>query len=268
MSGTIEAAQRDLSDCHEKLGNVLQASGDLAGARETYQNGMVIDLKLAREGGNAHAQRDLAASYNRLGNVLQASGDLVGAREAYENDRHNRGVNLAARRGERRGAARSGAKLQCGRHDSPALEDAAGARDALEKGLAVVGSLIRNHPKNLDYALSLDRLRIQRALSLARLGDDAQATAEAGEVVERVREDGENLYNVACGFSLASAAVAKDGSLPHQDERSRRAEQHAARAVAILPQARDTGLFKDPANIAHMTEPQVSRFTNLRSDLR
>jgi hypothetical protein len=58
------------------------------------------------------------------------------------------------------------------------------------------------------------------------------------------------LYNAGCFFSLASAAVAKDGALPQQVERCQRAEEYAARAVSFLSQARDAGFFKDRAKIA------------------
>jgi hypothetical protein len=102
----------------------------------------------------------------------------------------------------------------------------------------------------LDEGVSRDWLQVRHAYSLVRLGEHVRATAEASEAFERVRESGGALYFVSCVFSLASAAVAKDGTLPQQVERSRLADEHAARAVAILLKARDAGCFKDPAKIA------------------
>src|SRR3954452_14500679 len=78
--------QSDLATSWNKLGDVRQAQGDLAGARQAYEKGMrIADMLAALDPGNAQWQRDLAVSWWRLGDVRQAQDDLAGALQAYEN---------------------------------------------------------------------------------------------------------------------------------------------------------------------------------------
>jgi len=72
------AWQRDLAVSHNKVGDVLRAQGNLAGALE------IGERLAAADPGNAGWQRDLAVSHNKVGDVLRAQGDLAGAVEAYE----------------------------------------------------------------------------------------------------------------------------------------------------------------------------------------
>ena len=76
--------QRALSVSQDSLGDVLQAQGDLAGARKAYGESLAVRQRLAAaDPGNAGRQRDLSVSQERLGDVLQAQGDFAGARKAY-----------------------------------------------------------------------------------------------------------------------------------------------------------------------------------------
>ena len=58
---------------------MLQAQGDLAGARAAVERALAIDEKSF---GPDHPS--VALDVNNLGNVLQAEEDLAGARAAYE----------------------------------------------------------------------------------------------------------------------------------------------------------------------------------------
>jgi len=77
--------QRDLSVSYSKLGDVLQAQGDLGRGEKAYQDALAIGERLAaQDPTNTEWQRDLSVSYERLGDVLQAQGDLGRAEKAYQ----------------------------------------------------------------------------------------------------------------------------------------------------------------------------------------
>ena len=61
------------------LGSVLQALGDLPGAREQLERALAIS-----EAALGPDHPDVGIRRNNLGSVLQALGDLPGAREQYE----------------------------------------------------------------------------------------------------------------------------------------------------------------------------------------
>ncbi len=76
--------QRDLSVCCNRIGNVLVAEGDAAGALKAYRAALAIAERLvAQNPSNAHWQRDLSVSHASTGDLLEAQGDTAGALEAY-----------------------------------------------------------------------------------------------------------------------------------------------------------------------------------------
>ena len=78
-------SERNRGVALDNIGDVRQAQGDLAGARASYEAGLSIRERLARQDpANAQWQRDLAISHIRIGLVRQAGGDLTGARESFE----------------------------------------------------------------------------------------------------------------------------------------------------------------------------------------
>jgi tetratricopeptide (TPR) repeat protein len=65
-----ETALRDLSVSHNKIGDVLRAQGDLAGALAAYRQSLKIAEALsARDAANTQWQRDLIVSYVKLSEV-------------------------------------------------------------------------------------------------------------------------------------------------------------------------------------------------------
>ncbi|MFM7688410.1 MAG: tetratricopeptide repeat protein, partial [Alphaproteobacteria bacterium] len=76
-----------------KIGDILRAQGNLAGALAAYQRGMDIAERLAAsDPSNTEWQRDLSVSHEKIGEILQAQGDLAGALAAYQ-----RGIDIAER---------------------------------------------------------------------------------------------------------------------------------------------------------------------------
>jgi serine/threonine-protein kinase len=86
-----------------------------------------------------------------------------------------------------------------------------------------------------------DRLRLIRALALARLGRYTLAVAEADALAANRSLPGTTLYDLACVEALAAAAATPTSGTKGL------ADQYAARAVSLLARARDTGLFNNPA---------------------
>ncbi|MEZ5930458.1 MAG: tetratricopeptide repeat protein [Alphaproteobacteria bacterium] len=77
--------ERDLSVCHNELGNVRVAQGDLDGALRAFQDGLAIAERLAEaDPANAGWQRDLSVCHEKIGDVRVAKGDLDGALRAFQ----------------------------------------------------------------------------------------------------------------------------------------------------------------------------------------
>ena len=76
--------QRDLSISRNKVGDVLRAQGDLAGALQAYRESLALGQRQAlADPSNAVWQRDLSVSQEKVGDVLLDQGDLAGALQAY-----------------------------------------------------------------------------------------------------------------------------------------------------------------------------------------
>jgi len=76
--------QRDLSVSHEKIGDVLAAQGDGAGALQADRKSLAICEGLTtRNPANTDWQRGLSVSHIKFGDVLVGHGDGAGALQAY-----------------------------------------------------------------------------------------------------------------------------------------------------------------------------------------
>lgn len=77
--------QRDLSVSHDRIGEVLMAQGDGAGALAAYREGQAINEALAGSNpDDTKLQRDLAASHISIGDVLVAQGEGPNALTAFK----------------------------------------------------------------------------------------------------------------------------------------------------------------------------------------
>jgi tetratricopeptide (TPR) repeat protein len=89
--------------------------------------------------------------------------------------------------------------------------------------------------------------RGERALTWARLGQRARATAEANELAGQPKVTGETLYLAARAHAVAAGSVNQDSALSRQEQETL-TEQYAARAVGLLARSQEMGYFKDPAH--------------------
>jgi tetratricopeptide (TPR) repeat protein len=106
-------------------------------------------------------------------------------------------------------------------------------RDALQdwdRALALAG------PANRPW------LELDRALTLARTGDHAGATAKADELAPKAARSGQACYLLARIYAV-SAAAAKEAGL---------VERYAGRAVQMLEAARKANYFREAANVERL----------------
>jgi serine/threonine-protein kinase len=103
----------------------------------------------------------------------------------------------------------------------------------------------------LDAGPGRAGFRLKRADALAHAGEHGKAASEAEELTQDKNVQGDSLYDLACVLALAGAAAARDARMPGSERRSL-AEKHAARAIALLEQARGKGFFKDTKRVDHL----------------
>jgi serine/threonine protein kinase/tetratricopeptide (TPR) repeat protein len=99
----------------------------------------------------------------------------------------------------------------------------------------------------IDAGEERDSHLLARAISLANTGDHAAATAVAKSLAGRRGARGVVLYDAACVYSVAGAALGKDPALSER-ERQELADRYARQAVGLLLRAADADFFKKFAN--------------------
>jgi tetratricopeptide (TPR) repeat protein len=102
-------------------------------------------------------------------------------------------------------------------------------------------------------------VRMDRAASQARAGKAAEAVAEAEVLAKDPAASGNHLYNAACVYALASAAVKDD---------AKQQEAYAGQAVALLRRAQSTGLFKDRKWVEHLKKDTDLDVLRSREDFK
>jgi tetratricopeptide (TPR) repeat protein len=118
-----------------------------------------------------------------------------------------------------------------------------------------------------------DVYRINRATALAKSGDPRRALAEADAIAAVGPKSGEVLYNLACIYSLASAAE-RDDRATSEAVRRRGVACLSGQALALLRSAHDVGFFDEPGRLELLeTDPDLDPIRShegyplLRADL-
>ena len=76
--------QRDFAAVQERIGDLLAAQDDLAGALDRYRKSLGIRAYLAKQDPNGpERQRDLLRHYDKIGALQSSRGDLEGALQSY-----------------------------------------------------------------------------------------------------------------------------------------------------------------------------------------
>jgi serine/threonine protein kinase/tetratricopeptide (TPR) repeat protein len=112
-----------------------------------------------------------------------------------------------------------------------------------------------------------DTVRIQRALTLARVGQHFQAAAEADARAKQASLAGQDIYDLASVYALATAAVRKDNRLTQAVQQTR-ADQYATRALELLAKAHAANYFKDPAAVESLRKNKDLDPLRLHADFR
>jgi serine/threonine-protein kinase len=229
-------AQRELSVSYERLGDVSLRLGNAEAARGYYQEVLAIRKRLvAADPKNLEAQTDLLISYFQLGSLCRQTHQYGRARHWFA--RALQVVEPLDRHGKLKGTrfARAGDDVK---HQIAFCQ-------AAEKAVADLDFALRQPPPLVSQFLVL------RAGALCDRGHHAAAAATADKLAGLDAGNGPTLYGAACGYSLCVAAVAH-GRQSEQISAADRAlqEGYAARAVQLLRQARQAGLFKARPNVA------------------
>src|SRR5436305_547466 len=158
-------SDRDKAIGESEVGDVLLASGDLAGASARFESNLKILERLARANpDNAEAQRDFSMSLTKLGDVLAASGDLAGARARFESSLKIRERLTESNSSSAEAQRDFSFSLNKLGDVLAASGDLAGARARFESSLK-----IREHLAELDPSSAAAQLDV--SVSLNHLGD-------------------------------------------------------------------------------------------------
>lgn len=265
--------RRDLARCRHQLGNALAALGQRDAAEQAFRRALEMQERLAAAfPATASYRQELAITYESLANLLAKTGQQAAAEQTWQKTLALRErlvadfptvpqyrLNLA-------GCSVNFGVFQASRNQvEVSLTWYAKAIDLLapvvtrNPRLSMERFFLRNAHLNRAQALvKLNRhaeavadwkralalndrppeepfIRRDLALTLARAGDHAQASAEANALANAKSLSGEILYDLACACAVAAGAVKDDNKLQ---------DQYAARAVELLRQAVAKG-FKD-----------------------
>ena len=227
----VSQYRQDLARTHNNLGNVLQGLGKRDAAGAAHRQALVIQEKLVADSPAVPAYRlDLAGGYINIGRLLDGSGESATALDWY-----GKAIPVLE-------AVLSQVSLVTAQRY---LRNVHWKRAETLMRLARYAEAL----KDWDRALALDTgsnrpsFRLQRALTLAHVGEPVRAIAEAEDLTRGDQVAGGTLYDAACVCALSSAAVIDD---------AKRKESYAARAVALLRRASEAGYFKEAQRFQQM----------------
>jgi tetratricopeptide (TPR) repeat protein len=234
----------DEPDYQAELGNVLCELGatqyglhDAVRARAALQEALSFWARLSEQHpDNPGYEESRVTSLNDLGVLCRKTGEFAQASK-FLDEALPSAKRLAQRLGTDPELHRIVAmvlnnlgELQfvTGRPDS--------ARASFEEAAGICELLVRGHDHFLKFCAELNRARISLARARASHGDHEAALRGMEPSLGDPHLSGEDAYEVACAYALASSAAARDGHLASA-ERSRRTEQHAVRSMEWLERA-------------------------------
>ncbi len=249
----------DLGVSHNNLGDVLNIVGKWPEAEAEYRAGHQEYARAATDERRLpEYQQLMAQNHANLGELLRGMGRRAEA-EAEYGDALKLYEQLRAEHPEVPGYAASLGRTCCGLGNlasdggqpTKAMEWYARATAALEGALQKLGP----DPDARQY---LRDTRLGRAIARAQLGQHAEATAEAEELLKADSAHADppdgGFYFDASRVFARSAAKVEDAGL---------AERCAVRAVALLQQGQAAAYFENPAHLQRLQGEKD--FDSLRS---
>ena len=258
--------QCDLSVCQRRIGYLLQAQGDLAGAQGILRESLAAAERLAgADSSNARWHRELSFSRNGIGYVLHAQGDLDGALRAYRENQSGMQRLVAAdpSNAERqRDLSFCQMGIGCVLRDQGDLD---GALRAFRDSLAVVERLAAAHPSSLTLQADLSLSQMLICGVLQAQGDfDGALRAIRGSLAVAERLAAADPSNRTWQYDLSFKQMTMGSVLRAQGDVAGALKQlRISREIAVSLSAR----FPDDPEIqwlayktiAHLIDIQISR---------
>jgi serine/threonine-protein kinase len=295
--------QEDLGATHNNLGVLYSASGRSVDAEASYQDALDIQTELVKlHPHEGKYQKDLAGSFNNLSILHSDTGCDDKAEAAYQEVLAIR-KKLATAHPEVVEYSVDLSQSHCNLgHLVGAIGNPQAARQCYEYAIQILRGVLQKEPQHetarrllfyahwgraealtwlghhtealqdWDGAMRLanqqygTELQLGRAVTLARAGDHALATAQASELAKGRSFGSDTLYQLARVYSLASAAARQDAQLP-LSERGQLAEEYAAHAVKLLHKVRASDLGKVPAGRGDWADKDLDPLRS-RSDFK
>jgi serine/threonine protein kinase/Flp pilus assembly protein TadD len=219
-----------LAGSHNNLANLLACLGKRAEAEGEHQQALALYKQLAANFPDVpDYQISLGGNYCNFGNLARDNGRPADALSWYD-----QAMAVLAPLVEREPRLVEARQFLRNSH-----EHRASALMMLDRFADAV--------RDCDRALALDdgslrgEIRLLRAACLGGV-DPSKAVAEAEAILQGEPPSPTLLYNACCVYARLAGRI-RDAAAT---------ETYAARAVALLGQARQMGYFNNPANVAHM----------------
>jgi serine/threonine protein kinase/Tfp pilus assembly protein PilF len=244
---TVSNYRQFLANHHNNLGILLKDLGKPLEAEAEHRQAIALRKQLGADAPTVLAyQITLGGSYCNLGSLVRDDGRPAEALPWFD-----QAIHLLAPMVEREPRLAGAKQFLCNSHEARA------------KALMRLNRMA-DAARDLDRAVELAEasrrpaLRLQRALCRA-WAEPTKAVAEAEAVLQDGPPSSNLLYDAACVYAL-SAARSRDAAAT---------DQYAARAVALLQQARQKGYFDSSRRIEQMTkDPGLVEPLRGRADFR
>ncbi len=241
---TVPQFWGDLAQTLDNIASLQYDAGQLDLALRSYNDACELREKLVKDNDTwPYNLRDLGASYVNIGNFYWDTDKPARALSFYERARDPQEKVTK----ENPTVPQFHSNLAATYNRIGRVQSATGNRAA---ALPAHKEALVHCEQALAFAdgQNLNKLRVDRALTLARLGVYASATAEANEVLQRGVNRRDILLNTARAFSLSSEAARQDAKLSESAQNGL-AEQFAHRAVELLTRAQVAGSFDKPGRV-------------------
>jgi serine/threonine-protein kinase len=243
---TVSEYQSKLAGSYHHLGRVLADTSRLDKAEATYLKALEIQERL-------HTQHPTVTTFAvergrtfcDLGGLLHQAGKLEASLQWFAK-------SIQAMSGVLRQEPPNAAARHCLSH---AHTERAEILTDLNRHKEALGDW--DQAVALEHGHDLAVLRLRRAATITRLGDHAQATGEANGLLADSQPTADLFFLAARVFALASVYG-----------RDKPAEPYAARAVALLDQARTADYFKTPDLIAALLKDKDWEPLRARADFQ
>jgi serine/threonine-protein kinase len=229
----------DLAQSHNNLGMLLQDLGKPAEAETAYRQSLAVFGRLVADFPTVHRyRRDWATVHNNLGTLLKAVGKTAEAEAAYRQALAVR-ERLAAEFPADPDHAVELATTYV--NFGNLVRDRGQPAESVSwyaKAIATLQPVLDREPRLLEAGQFLCHAKLGLALAQVQTGQPDRAVATAEELARSPQANLEVVYNCACVYAQAAAAVKDPDAI----------ERYAARAVALLREAVARG-FRNAAHL-------------------